>query len=50
MNINHIISTVPNTSKPQIKFLSKFLRISCFFLEKPTLKPLQIWKNYKNII
>lgn len=40
MNISDIISTIPNTSKPQNKFLSHFLPISCFFSGKANIKNL----------
>ena len=47
MNITNIISTVPNTSKPQIKFLSIFLRILCFFSGKANIKNLCRFGNIK---
>ena len=40
MNISDMISTIPHTSKPQNKFLSQFLPISCFFSGKANIKNL----------
>jgi hypothetical protein len=45
INITHFISKMPNTSKPQNKFLSKFLRISCFFSGKTNIKNLCRYGN-----
>jgi len=47
MDITSIISTIPKTSKPQIKFLSKFLRILCFFSGKANIKNLCRFGNIK---
>jgi len=47
IDITDLISTILNTSKPQNKFLSQFLRILCFFYGKANVKNLCRYGNIK---